>query len=444
MASLPNSPNTNGKQVIIARYDRMRWQALFGIFIGYAAYYILRNNLLLSSPDLISHFHFTKQDIGFLSGTMLVAYGLSKGVMSVIADKTNPKYFMLIGLAMSGVVNIMMGFGTVFWIFFFLCILNGIFQGMGAGPSYVILANWFPHKIRGSATAIFNASHNLGGGLIAPIAGLGIAWLGQNHWQSAYFFVPVAVATIIAIIFYFVGLGKPTQEHLPPLNEIITNDTNSQGKADDINTLDYSTWFILKNYIFTNRNIWYVSFLDAFSYMIRLGVLTWLPLYLLEVKGFSKTEVATTFAIFEWSAIPSTLLAGYVTDTLFKGHRMPLAVLCLLGVAMAITIYWMSHSLLVVMLSAGIVGAFIYVPMFLASLQAIEVVPPFAAGSATGMRGLISYIVGGSAGTALFGVLAEHYGWDAGFYFLFFAIIGAIVCCYMVSRGLKASNKRST
>lgn len=33
------------------RYNRLRWHALFGIFIGYAAYYILRNNFLLSSPN---------------------------------------------------------------------------------------------------------------------------------------------------------------------------------------------------------------------------------------------------------------------------------------------------------------------------------------------------------------------------------------------------------
>ena len=60
-----------------AYYDRMRWRALFGIFIGYAAFYILRNNFLLSSPELIQDFGFTKKDIGFISGTMLIVYGLS-------------------------------------------------------------------------------------------------------------------------------------------------------------------------------------------------------------------------------------------------------------------------------------------------------------------------------------------------------------------------------
>ena len=37
-------------------------------------------------------------------------------------------------------------------------------------------------------------------------------------------------------------------------------------------------------------NVWFVSFIDVFTYMIRFGVLTWLPLYLLETKGFTKAQ----------------------------------------------------------------------------------------------------------------------------------------------------------
>ena len=189
------------------RYNRLRWQALFGIFIGYAAYYILRNNFLLSSPDLIRDFGFTKQDIGFVSGTMLIIYGVSKGLMSALADKSNPKHFMIFGLGMSALVNLMMGFTTAFWIFFLLCMLNGIFQGMGAGPAYVVLASWFPRKTRGITTAVFNISHNVGGGLVAPIAGGAVAWLGETHWQSAHFVVPAAIAAVVAAIVYFAGIA---------------------------------------------------------------------------------------------------------------------------------------------------------------------------------------------------------------------------------------------
>ena len=41
-------------------------------------------------------------------------------------------------------------------------------------------------KSRGVNNPIFNISHNVGGGLVAPIAGASIAWLElQEHWQAA-------------------------------------------------------------------------------------------------------------------------------------------------------------------------------------------------------------------------------------------------------------------
>ncbi|WP_018652681.1 MFS transporter [Actinobacillus capsulatus] len=439
LASKPGKPVPEAEQ--LERYNRLRWHALFGIFIGYAAYYILRNNFLLSSPELISEFGFTKKDIGFISGTMLVVYGLSKGFMSAFADKSNPKHFMIFGLMMSAVVNLMMGFSVSFWAFLFLCILNGIFQGMGAGPAYVVLASWFPRKSRGVTTAIFNISHNVGGGLVAPIAGASIAWLGTEHWQAAHFIAPVVLATIVAILVYVVGKGRTYNEGLPPTSKILGTEQEELIVTKEEN-VSLTTWEIFRDYIVKDINVWFVSFIDVFTYMIRFGVLTWLPLYLLETKGFSKGQMATAFAIFEWAAIPSTLLAGWLTDTYFKGRRMPLAIITLVGVGAAMFAYWGGQDLLTVTIGAGIIGCLIYVPMFLSSLQTIELVPSFAAGSATGLRGLLSYILGSFSGTALFGILAERFGWDAGFYLLLFAVCGCIFCCYMTHLGVLRLEKK--
>ncbi|AEC17295.1 MFS transporter [Gallibacterium anatis] len=441
LASKPGTPVPEAE--IQARYNHLRWHALFGIFIGYVAYYILRNNFLLSSPELISDFGFTKKDIGFISGTMLIVYGISKGVMSALADKSNPKHFMIFGVLMSAIVNLLMGFSASFWIFLFLCILNGIFQGMGAGPAYVVLASWFPRKSRGVTTAIFNISHNVGGGLVAPIAGASIAWLGQEHWQAAHFIVPMAIATFIALLFYIFGTGRTYNEGLPPTSKILGTEKEELVVTKDEN-INLTTWQILRDYILKDINVWFVSFIDVFTYMIRFGVLTWLPLYLLETKGFSKGEMSAAFAIFEWAAIPSTLLAGWLTDTYFKGRRMPLAIITLVGVGLAMFAYWGGQDLLTVTIGAGIIGCLIYVPMFLSSLQTIELVPSFAAGSATGLRGLLSYILGSFSGTALFGILAERFGWDAGFYLLLFAVCACIFCCYMTHLGVMRLEKRKS
>lgn len=59
---------------------------------------------------------------------MLIAYGISKGIMSSTADKASPKVFMACGLILCAIVNVGLGFSTGFWIFAALVVFNGLFQ----------------------------------------------------------------------------------------------------------------------------------------------------------------------------------------------------------------------------------------------------------------------------------------------------------------------------
>ncbi|NGE24093.1 MFS transporter, partial [Klebsiella pneumoniae] len=149
-------------------------------------------------------------------------------------------------------------------------------------------------------------------------------------------------------------------------------------------------------------------------YMVRFGIISWLPIYLLTEKNFSKDQMSVAFLFFEWAAIPSTLLAGWLTDKLFKGRRMPLAIVCMTLIFFCLIGYWQSQSLAVVTFFAAVVGCLIYVPQFLASVQTMEIVPSFAVGSAVGLRGFMSYILGATLGTTLFGFIVDRMGWHGG------------------------------
>lgn len=59
--------------------------------------------------------------------------------MSSLADKASPKVFMACGLVLCAIVNVGLGFSTAFWVFAALVVLNGLFQGMGVGPSLLLL-----------------------------------------------------------------------------------------------------------------------------------------------------------------------------------------------------------------------------------------------------------------------------------------------------------------
>src|SRR5947207_7261201 len=91
-------------------YRRHRRSVYAGIFIGYAAYYLVRNNLALAIPDILKEFpQHSKADLGWaLTGTS-IAYGISKFLMGSVSDRSNPKYFLPIGLLLSCAIMFVSG-----------------------------------------------------------------------------------------------------------------------------------------------------------------------------------------------------------------------------------------------------------------------------------------------------------------------------------------------
>ena len=175
-------------------YKRMRWQVFFGIFFGYAGYYLVRKNFSLAMPYLIEQ-GFSRGDLGLALSGVSIAYGLSKFLMGNVSDRSNARYFLSAGLLLSAGIMFMMG--TVHWatssiaIMFVLLFLNGWVQGMGWPPCGRTMVHWWSQKERGEVVAVWNVAHNVGGGMIGPLFILGMGWF--NDWRSA-FYVPAAAA----------------------------------------------------------------------------------------------------------------------------------------------------------------------------------------------------------------------------------------------------------
>ena len=429
---------------VMSVYKRYRLMTLIGLIIGYASFYVVRNNFALSTPFLKADLNLSATSIGMLSSYMLISYGLSKGYMSSLSDKAEPKKFMALGLILCAIINFIMGFSTSFTAFSILVIILGTFQGMGVGPCFISMAKWYPKKERGIVGAFWNTSHNIGGGIVAPIVAAGFFLVGSDHWQLASYMVPAVVALLGVGVVLTLVKSSPVNEGLPELQQIIPEEDNIDAlKKNDEAPENMSAWQLFKTYVLPNKNAWFVSFVDTFVYTVRFGMLTWMPIYLLQVKGFSKAEMAVAFLFFEWAAIPSTIFAGYISDKFFKGYRMPPAMISMALIFFCIIGYWQSNSLVTTTIFAAIVGCLIYIPQFLASVQTMEVVPSFAVGSAVGLRGFMSYVVGASLGTSLFGIAVDHIGWNGGFYILFAAVILCICFCYLAHRGALQLHKEN-
>ena len=172
-----------------------------GIFVGYAGYYLVRKNFSLAMPYLIEQ-GYSKADLGLALSGVSIAYGLSKFIMGNVSDRSNARTFMTLGLFCSALVMIFMGMVPIatssVTIMFVLLLLNGWFQGMGWPPSGRVMVHWFSPSERGTKMAIWNVAHNIGGGMVGPIAILAMAMFAD--WHSILYvhgFFSLAIALLV-------------------------------------------------------------------------------------------------------------------------------------------------------------------------------------------------------------------------------------------------------
>lgn len=416
-------------------YKKLRLQVFAGIFIGYAAFYLVRKNLALAIPDILKDYpQYSKAALGTALTALSIAYGLSKFIMGSVSDRSNPRWFMPLGLLLTAGVTALFGlFDVVYsslYIIIVLQFLNGWFNGMGWPPCGKTMVHWFSVKERGLAVSIWNIAHNIGGALVAKFALLGIFLFG--HWGATFHFNAL-IAAVTAVVIWFLLRDTPQSCGLPPI-EKYRNDYPPDYSESHEQTLSAKEIFM--TYVLNNKLLWYIALANAFVYFVRYGVVDWIPTYLQEAKGFSREQSSYAWAMFEGAAIPGTILCGWISDKWFKGKRAPVTIWFMALTLIAIVVYWMNRHgpLWIDCVALVAIGFLIYGPVMIIGLHALDLVPKKAAGTAAGFTGFFGYVFGSAvAGTGV-GWLEEQWGWGAVYATMAACCILTIVFCALTMR----------
>jgi OPA family glycerol-3-phosphate transporter-like MFS transporter len=91
------------------KYPILRWQILESTFIGYATYYLVRNNLAVVAKDMQTDLGYTAGQIGDILAITAICYGIGKFVMGAWSDRSNPRTFMAAGLLFTALCNFAFG-----------------------------------------------------------------------------------------------------------------------------------------------------------------------------------------------------------------------------------------------------------------------------------------------------------------------------------------------
>jgi OPA family glycerol-3-phosphate transporter-like MFS transporter len=415
-------------------YPWFRWRALEATFIGYAMYYLVRNNINVVTVEMQNELHYSKEMIGNIGAVWALAYGLSKFLMGAVSDGSDARKFMATGLLLTALCNFAFGASHDYYIHLMLWTLNGIVQGMGWPPCGRVMGHWFGESERGLTFSIWNTSHNVGGGLAGVLA----AWTADKWggWQFA-FYVPGAVAVVGAVYLFWRLRDTPQSVGLPPIEEYRGERAARVECAVDVER-DLTFRELLFEKVLTNKYVWLLAFANFFAYIARYSMVDWSPTYLREVKGANLQEGGFAIMAIEFGGIPSTILLGWWSDRI-GGRRAKVAALCMLPIIAAFAAIiatppgylWLDYLLLMT------IGCFIYPVINLIVIAALDIVSKKAIGTAAGFIGLFGYL-GKMVQVKGFGRAVDVFSPTYGAAQAWNIVLYAILICAVIAAGLLA------
>ncbi|MBQ8809052.1 MAG: MFS transporter [Bacteroidales bacterium] len=375
-------------------YKSLRNRTFWGVTIAYSLYYVCRMSINVVKQPLIDDGILSAGELGLVGSALLFVYAIGKFMNGFIADYCNVRRFMATGLFISAVINLLMGAlgfvkgmlptAVIFICFAVLWGINGWMQSMGSAPGVISLSRWFPQAKRGSYYSLFSSSPYIGEFISYNILAVVVGWLG---WQSGFIMAALAGLIGAAIILLFVS-DTPESKGLPSIQQI---SGEALTKEDRMPTRE------LQKMVLKHPGIWVIALSSAFIYITKYAIAGWGVLFLQKARGFELAQASQVIAFSAVFGILGTVLAGWLSDKVFKGDRIKPAVLS--GIIST------SSLILFLFVGGGFVLNIFYVSLFslavgvlyciVAGLMAVDIVPRKATGAALGVVGISSYVAAG-------------------------------------------------
>jgi len=381
-----DKPEIQDKNTVDKLYKKYRLNVMLAITVGYGLAYPLRLALNVVKKPLIDNGIFTAMDLGNIGSALLYAYALGKLTNGFLADHANVKRFFALGVLISALLNIAMGWSTLFLVWIIVWGLNGWFQGFGAPTGAVSLANWFSNKERGFIYGVWSTAHAIGEGLTFLVSATIVALWG---WQAG-FVGPGLFGILVAFGIYLVLEDRPQTLGLPT----VADWKNDHGVTDRKSLETKSAQLqILKM-----PAIWILGLASATMYMTRYAINSWGILYLQEAKGYSLIESGAILSLNTLAGIIGCVAFGYISDKFFSARRPPVTLIFgIIEILALFVIFFSPPGNVVLLTTAFFVYGFTLSGLLavLGGLFAIDISPRKAAGAAMGFIGVFSYIGAG-------------------------------------------------
>jgi OPA family sugar phosphate sensor protein UhpC-like MFS transporter len=254
---------------------------------------------------------------------------------------------------------------------------------MGSAPGVISLSRWFPLSKRGSYYSVFSTSPSIG----KFVSYLVLGAVGYFGWQ--YGFIVASIAGVIgATLILIMVSDTPESKGLPSVQEL---------SGEPLTKTDKKPTKELQKMVLKHPGVWVIAFSSAFLYITKEAVDSWGVLFLQEARGLTQWQASQALGYSVAFSIAGTLLAGWLSDKVFRGDRAKPALLSGILCTTALVMF--------LFVGGGFALNIFYVSLFsfsmgvlycvVAGLMAVDIVPRKATGAALGVVGISSYIASG-------------------------------------------------
>ena len=369
------------------------------ITIGHALTHWYPATFYLLLPLIGKELGLSYVQIGSILTVQASAGALSNIPGGLFVDSVGKKGFLMAtALFWVGAPYLLMGFSHDYWTLLTCAGLVGIGNNLWHPTAIPLLAERFPER-KGLAVSIHGMGGNLGDAIAPFVAGSLLAYLS---WRTVVI-VNVVPGIAMAIVI-LLSLGS----------------LQGEGRAaKPKRTLGSILGDFSK--LLSNRTLIFLCGSSVFRSMTQSTLMTFLPIFLATQMGYSPVWIGACMAGLQIAGFTAAPIAGHLSDRMGRRQivvsSMTTSGVVLLFMALAGNSPWFVFFI-------AILGFFLFAIRAVLQAWLLDATPPNMGGSAIGLLFAIQ-AVGSASGPITGGVLADHFGLWAVFYFLAGTIIFA-------------------
>ncbi len=380
------------------------------ITLGHALTHWYPSTFFMLLPLIGQELGLTYSQIGLIMTCQYAAGAISNIPGGMLVDIWGKKgQLMAMSLFWVGFPYFLMGFTSTYWVLLACAMLVGMGNNLWHPTAIPLLGQMFPQR-KGLALSLHGMGGNLGDAL-APLAVGGM--LSFLTWHQIVILNVVPGALMSVLILYFLGAMTFVPKSKSRSQQATGSDASAHMAAKP-QPQSFKSYTAGLKELMKTPGLFMLIMSSSFRSMTQGTLLTFLPLYLAKEMQYNVFWVGAVMAILQVAGFVAAPIAGHMSD---QWGRRTLLMSCfaVTGVVLLLMTFAGGSSLFVVLIA--LLGFFLYAARPVMQAWLLESTPRNMGGTSIGlMFGMQS----GAQAVApiLGGIVADHYGLMAAFYFL--------------------------